>query len=68
VLVLSPRPAEVVADVRVELPRPRRAEDIDGAAFSRTAALIRAHLAGDEPTVPTEAGSEAWFDPLGEGA
>jgi len=81
VLVLSPRPATIVADVRVSLPRPRAIEAMDGAAFSRTAALIRAHLVGDDPEAgeafvpadrraaagPEQGGSPAWFDPLGGG-
>jgi NitT/TauT family transport system ATP-binding protein len=46
VLVLSPRPAQLVADVAVELPRPRRPGDLDAAAVTRTAAQIRAHLEG----------------------
>jgi NitT/TauT family transport system ATP-binding protein len=44
VLVLSPRPGRVVADVPVELPRPRRLAEIDQAAYSRTAGAVRAHL------------------------
>jgi NitT/TauT family transport system ATP-binding protein len=46
VVVLSPRPAAITADVAVELPRPRRLPDLDAAVLSRTAAEIRAHLAG----------------------
>jgi NitT/TauT family transport system ATP-binding protein len=46
VLVLSPRPARLVADVTVDLPRPRRPGDLDAAAVTRTAAEIRAHLEG----------------------
>lgn len=46
VIVLSPRPATVVADVPVDLPRPRRMGDLDAAVVSRTAAEIRAHLRG----------------------
>jgi len=44
VVVLSPRPAEVAADVEVELPRPRRLADLDAAVLSRTATQIRAQL------------------------
>lgn len=44
VVVLSPRPARVVADVRVELPRPRSLAQLDSAALSRTAAEVRRHL------------------------
>ena len=46
VLVLSPRPARLVADVTVDLPRPRRPGDLDAAGVTRTAAAIRAHLEG----------------------
>jgi NitT/TauT family transport system ATP-binding protein len=57
VLVLSPRPGRVVADVPVDLPRPRRLSMLDTAAVSGTAAAIRAVLAGatDEP-----APEQAW--------
>jgi NitT/TauT family transport system ATP-binding protein len=44
IIVLSPRPGRVVADLPVELPRPRSIDDLDAAAVSRTAALVRHHL------------------------
>jgi NitT/TauT family transport system ATP-binding protein len=44
VVVLSPRPARVVADVPVALPRPRRLADLDSAFVTSVAADIRAHL------------------------
>lgn len=44
VVVMSPRPGAVVADVRVELPRPRRVAALDSALVSSLAADIRAHL------------------------
>jgi len=48
VVVLSPRPGRVVADIVVEMPRPRSISDLDAAAVSRTAREIRAHLADGE--------------------
>jgi NitT/TauT family transport system ATP-binding protein len=44
VVVLSPRPARVVADVAVPMPRPRRVEDLDSAFVSVVAAEVRGHL------------------------
>lgn len=52
VVVLSPRPGRVVADIAVEVPRPRSIVDLDEAAVSRTAREIRAHL-GDADAVET---------------
>ena len=64
VIVLSPRPARVVADVHVPLARPRALADLDLASFSETAQEIRSHLVGggdDEggvraPRAPDRAG------------
>src|SRR3954452_996397 len=44
VVVMSPRPGRVVADIPIDLPRPRRLADVDGAAMGSLAAAIRAHL------------------------
>jgi NitT/TauT family transport system ATP-binding protein len=44
VVVLSPRPGRIVADVPVTTPRPRTFEAIESAIGSRTATEIRSHL------------------------
>ncbi len=52
VVVLSARPGRVVADVAVDLPRPRSLADLDAAVVTKTAATIRLHL-GDESSAAT---------------
>ena len=44
IVVMSPRPGRVVADLPVELARPRSIDDLDAAVVSRTARAVRAHL------------------------
>ena len=44
VLVMSPRPGRIVAEIPVVLPRPRRLADLDSARVSAIAARVRAHL------------------------
>jgi ABC-type Fe3+/spermidine/putrescine transport system ATPase subunit len=47
VVVLSPRPGRIVADLPVEMSRPRSIADLDAAVVSRTAREVRRHL-GEE--------------------
>jgi NitT/TauT family transport system ATP-binding protein len=80
VVVLSPRPARVVARVPVPLPRPRTAQVYETPAFAHAAAQVRAHLSGSPVQYAAEeaaaapvrdvlerVGSPAWFDPFGSG-
>ena len=49
VLVLSPGPGRIVAEITVDLPRPRLLEDLDGQAVGEIGRAIRRHLvAGDD--------------------
>jgi NitT/TauT family transport system ATP-binding protein len=53
VVVLSGRPARIVADIAVDLVRPRTIADLDAAVVSRAARRIRAAL-GDELAVDAD--------------
>jgi NitT/TauT family transport system ATP-binding protein len=44
VVVISERPGHVVADIRIDLPRPRSLADLDAAVVGETARRIREHL------------------------
>ena len=44
VVVMSPRPGRIVADITVEIPRPRSFETLDEALSSSLATKIRGHL------------------------
>ena len=55
VVVLSPRPGRVVADIPVDLARPRTIADLDDAAVSRIAREIRVHLGDPEAFDATDA-------------
>ena len=56
VVVLSPRPGRVVADIRVDLARPRTIADLDAATVSDISREIRAHL-GDPEAARVETAS-----------
>ncbi len=48
IVVMSPRPGRAVADIPVDLARPRSIDDLDAAVVSETAQAVRRHLGGAE--------------------
>ena len=52
IIVLSPRPARMIADIAVRLSRPRDASQIDTAAFRDAAAAVTAALVGPQDGAP----------------
>ena len=44
VVVMTPRPARIAADIAIDLARPRRLEDLDSAHVADLAAEVRRHL------------------------
>ena len=63
VVVMTPRPGRIAADIPVDLPRPRSLATLDEAVVSRTARTIRAHLGdGDAGAAPDDPGQTGAAD------
>jgi hypothetical protein len=62
---MSPRPGRVVADIAVDLPRPRSITDLDEAAASQTARAIRASLGDVGSEAPRDRAHEVAGEPAG---
>jgi NitT/TauT family transport system ATP-binding protein len=54
VVVLTPRPGRVAADLRIDLPRPRAWEALDEAVVSATAREIRTYLGPADDQLPDD--------------
>ena len=65
VVVMSPRPGRIVADISVDLPRPRSIADLDEAVVSRTARELRASLGDVGDDVREDRRTEATGEPAG---
>ena len=63
VIVLSPRPGRVVADIAVDIPRPRTIGALDEPVAARSTREIRAHLA--DPDAPGTDRQSAGAGPVG---
>jgi len=50
IVVMSRRPGRVVADIAVDLPRPRSIQEVDAARFADISREVRGHLFAKEPT------------------
>lgn len=58
VIVLSPRPARIVADIEITLPRPRRGDMLESTAFHAKVRDVEAALAQFETAPPRELAAE----------